>query len=196
MYNLNPTEAVAFACILLAMAGLAATITLSNERVRRAIEQARKAYLESALLDLAMRREQTGREISFTAQAEAIRALEQIALDAGGQRRELASLSLSQTEGVPAIVALTKDGYTILFTPSASFWLAANPGVKRRLSTAYPVNGLVSHPFVIEELCAVARFLGMQVVPRTQAWDMVVLSPEDYSIAPVSWLRRLRVRLN
>jgi hypothetical protein len=181
--------------VLLAILALAAIITLGNERVRRATLDVRDVAHAYALGDLAMRREQARRTFSFANQAESLQALEQIALDAAKCRYELLSLSVAPG-AIAALLTVSREGETCIFTPSADSFLKAHPAYIRRVSERHLISGLNGSPFVIEELEAVAHGLGLTALPRTEEWVLLIAAPEDYSLLPRSgwpgWVRRVR----
>ena len=153
---IDPVELTLTIGIFVAILALGAVITIGNERVRRATLQVREVAHEYALADLAMRREQARRSISFANQAECLQALEQIALDASKERHEMTSITVAPSS-VAAMVVSTRNGSLCIFTPSAEMFFKANPAYARRAVEEYAVNGLTSHPFVVAELEAVAR---------------------------------------
>ncbi len=182
---MNPTQTLAFLCILLGIAVLCIVTILSHERVRREILNGAKVYRDHALADLALCYEAQARAVSYTNHQEAMRALEQIALDATRERREFSMLQAAAGSTV-AFQSITKNGGAVVFTPSAAVYLKENLPLKRRLEKVYPVNGLVCGPLVIAELRAVAGLLGLHTLPRAEQWEAIVLRPEDFSIAPKS----------
>jgi hypothetical protein len=178
---IDPVELTLAISIFIAILALGAVIAIGNERVRRATLQVREVAHEYALADLAMRREQARRSISFATQAECVQALEQIALDASKERHEMTNITVAPGS-VAALVASTRNGSLCILTPSAETFLTANPAYARRAVEQYAVNGLTSNPFVIAELEAIARWHGITALPRTEEWSLLVVPSEDYSL--------------
>lgn len=180
-------------CILLSLVALGAVITIGNERVRQATLQVRDMAQAYALADLAIRREQARATFTFSNPADGLKTLSQIALDVTGQRHEFVQLSIANGP-VTAITVLTKDGSEAVFTPSADAYLKGNPAKRKHVQQTHLVNGLVSGPFVVEELSALAQFLGVTALPRTEQWNLIWFAPEDYGVMGVPALRRLKFK--
>lgn len=180
-------------CILLSLIALGIVITIGNERVRRATLQVRDVAQAYALADLAIRRDQARATFTFSNPADGLKTLSQIALDVTGQRHELTQLSVVNGP-VTAIAVLTKDGSEAVFTPSADAYLKANPAKRKRVQETHLVNGLVSGPFVVEELSALAQYLGVTALPRTEQWSLIWFAPEEYGVMGVPALRRLKFK--
>lgn len=191
----DPMSYVLAIGVLLAILALAAIITLSNERVRQATLEVRDVAHAYALSDLAMRREQARHTFSFAGQAESLQALEQIAFDAAKRRYELLNLSVAPG-GVPALLAVSRQSDTCIFTPTPDAFSEAHPAYTRRISARHLISGLNASPFVIEELEALAHGSGLTALPRTAEWVLFIVRPEDFSLLPSSgwpgWVRRVR----
>jgi hypothetical protein len=179
----DPTETLLAICVLIAIAALGAAITAGNERVRRATLEVRDVARDYALADLAMRRARARRDFSFASQEECMRVLEQIALDAAKRQPQFTSTAVT-ADGAMALLAMSKNGETYVFTPSAKAYLASNPVSRRHSVERFAIDGLIAGPFVIEELESVARWHGLTALPRTPAWSLLVLPPDDYSLLP------------
>lgn len=191
---LDPVGYVLALCILAAILVLGAVVTVGNERVRQATLQVRQVVHDYALADLAMRRDQARRGFSFASQAECLRVLEQIALDAAGEHCEFIQLAVDPDPGTALVVTDRKGGRQV-FTPSAEAFLKANPASGRRLTGRYSICGLKSTPFVVQELEAVAHWHGQSALPRTEEWWLLVMAPEDYSVLPGRrWFGRRRAQ--
>ena len=94
-----------------------------------------------------------------------------------------------ENESIPAITARGKNESEIVFTPSADAYLNANPDKRRRVQRLCIVDGLVSGPFVVEELSALAQHLGLSALPRTEQWSLIILSQPHFEYPKV--VRRL-----
>lgn len=187
---LTISELILIFCVIVALLALGATITVSNERVRAATLQVRDVAREYALADLAMRREQARQKMAAT-NLDGLQMLAQIALDVTGEKREFNQLSVAAGAAI-AVMARSKDGSEAVFTPSVRAFVEANPQRRGRASRVYTVSGLVSGPFVVEELGELTRSLGATALPRTEQWEMAVFAPEDYSVLGQRGLTRLR----
>ncbi len=188
---LTPSELILIFCVIVALLALGATITVSNERVRAATLQVRDVAREYALADMAMRREQARQSIAYVNSADGLLTLSQIALDVTGEKREFNQLSFA-AGAVIAVAARSKDGSEAIFTPSLRAFVEANPQRRGRARRVYAVSGLVSGPFVVEELGELARSLGATALPRTEQWELAVFAPEDYSALGQRGLTRFR----
>lgn len=175
-------------CLVIALGALGAAITIGNERVRRATLQVRDVARHYALADLAMRREQARAAFTFATPADGLRTLNQIALDVTGERHELVQMSVV-AGAIPAITARGRDESEFIFTPSADAYLNASPDKRRRVQQLCSIDGLVSGPFVVEELSALAQHLGLSALPRTEQWSLIVLSQPRFEYPRV--VRRL-----
>lgn len=191
---LTTPELILMFCVFVALLALGAVITVSNERVRAATLQVRDVAREYALADLAMRRAQARQSIVFDNPADAMRALAQIAFDVTGERREFIASSADAGQMI-ALSAAIDGGGEAIFTPSARAFLNVNPHLRYRPKRIYPVNGMVSNPFVVEEIESVAQYLGARVLPRVEQWELVIFPPKDYTrlrLRGLAWLRQFR----
>lgn len=175
---------------------LALTITIGNERVRRATQRLGDVAREWALAELAMKRAAHRQTLHVSAVNDATRLLRQIALDVSGETLEFSAVELGAVEDGLCLIARTANGHTACFVPVARRFLAGVPAARRRHQKTYAIHALRSAPLVIEEIEAVARLFGVSALPRTEQWELVLLPPPDAS-ALVSdgwagWLHSLR----
>ena len=180
---MNPAEFILAVCILIAILVLGAVITLGNERVRRATLQVGQVVHAYALADLAMRRDGARQTFKFASAEDCQRALEQIALDVCKEPQALNAVTRAPGP-VAALIGKTGTGGSSVFTPSPDAFLVSNPAYARRGLQRHAINGLTSHPFVIEELEAVAHWHGLSVLPRTEEWNLLIVPSEDQSLLP------------
>ena len=184
---LTPTDSIIILCIIAALVALGTVIALSNERVRRATLQVRDVTREYALADLAMRRENARRSISYASPADALPSLTQIALDVSGKRYDLSQLSA--TKDTTAIVARTRDLYDLVFAPNDKAYFASHLSARSRKPVLYDVNGMTSGAFVAQELEAAAQAAGITTLPRVESWTLIILEPQDDAAAMRSGFR-------
>ncbi len=166
------TDLLFLGVIIVLLLALGVLITLGNERARRATLELRDVAREYALADLRIRREAMSRAIQYDDQDKAVAAISQILLDVVGQKRELAEINLAPG-GVVAITCLELSGREAILTPAREAYLEAYPDKREAVTGEHLVNGLNSGEFVVEELAAVAHFLGAQAMPRTEEWTLL-----------------------
>jgi HAMP domain-containing protein len=188
-FNTSDTVLVVIVVATVLVVGI--MFTASTLGVTRATLKLRDVTHEYALADLRMRREDAARSFVFGTQHDMVRALAQIALDVTGMAHEVTNPVLDNGV-VIAIRAASSKGRELVFTPNLLAYTRHHRLANREYAV-YEINGLVSSPFVIEELTALIKSLGVTNLPRTEQWYVLILEPLDVKslVRPTSWLRRL-----
>ncbi len=187
----NPSDAVLVSIVVVAVLVVGIMFTASTLGVTRATLKLRDVTHEYALADLRMRREDAARSFVFDTQHDRVRVLAQIALDVTAVTHEVSNPVLDAGT-VIAIRAASSKGRELVFTPALSAYTRHHRLTNREYAV-YEINGLVSSPFVIEELTALIKSLGVTNLPRTEQWYVLIIEPLDVKslVRPTSWLRRL-----
>lgn len=149
-------------------------VALFGERIRNAIREGTRQMRETALKEIALRREELARTVSV-APDEVIPRLNQIALDVTGEPAGIDQIIRVEFDP-PCLVALGKDFAEYVFAPDGI--IEVQRGVR-----SYPIDDLSSHLFVVEELETIYRLLACQhaarpdeiALPRVENWTLSVV---------------------
>lgn len=122
--------------VLIALVALGATISMSNERQRAAIQKVHEQLQDWTEQDIRLKREKLAREVVI---ADPRRWLEESAGRALGSFPQIQSIETWAKEDASALIAICQDGRRLVFTPiEHKRFLSAVRQSSSRLSRANP----------------------------------------------------------